>query len=163
MSKRVKIMIPTALIVIAIMALFTSSQTLADDTTSQPVIIQKLVERFNLEEDEVEAVFADVRHEHHMVMHEKLSERLSQAVADGSLTQDQKDAILAKHDEMQADREAMRWEFDDMSREERREKMQERHQEMLSWASENDIDPQYLSIVSGNYGPRGRHAMMLGQ
>lgn len=155
MSKRVKIMIPTALIVIAIFALFNSSQALADNDVQNLPIVKKLAERFNLEEDEVEAVFDDVRHEHHMVMHETLSERLSQAVSDGSLTEDQKNAILAKHDEMQADREAIRWEFADMTADQRREQMQERHEEMLSWADENGIDPKYMHLSSQKGHMRG--------
>ena len=103
-------------------------------------IIEKLVERFGLNEEDVKAVFDETRKEHQVEMQSRLEERLNKAVASGDLTESQKQAIIAKHEEMKVNREANHESFQGMTREERKEAMEVKKAEMESWAEENSID-----------------------
>ncbi len=142
------------LIIILVLALgllvFASTKAYADNSDKYPPIIQKLVERFGLNEDEVKAVFDEAREEQHQQMQNRFEERLNQAVSEGEITEEQKQAILAKREEMQANRE----EFKDLSPEERREKMEAHQEEMKKWAEENGLELDSCPMFLGE-GPRG--------
>lgn len=117
-----------------------------------PPIIQKLVERFGLNEDEVKAVFDEAREEKQGQMQAHFEERLNQAVVEGEITEEQKQAILNKHEEMKTNRQANRGEFKNLTteeREERKEKMQAHREEMKAWAEENGIDSSLLPMLLG--------------
>lgn len=109
-----------------------------------PPIIQKLVERFGLNIEEVREVFDEARAERRQNMQvrfeESFEERLNKAVEQGKLTQEQKEAILAKQEEMQERYEGLR----ELSPEERRAKMQETREEMQAWAEENGVDLRFM-------------------
>jgi len=100
---------------------------------SNPVI-SRLAEQFSLEEDEVEAVFDAVHDEHQQEMKAAREERLNEAVEDGVITETQKNALIAKWDEMQ-------------------EKHEQERQEMQNWFEEQGIDPVKLAP----YGGFGHH------
>jgi len=110
------------------------SSVRADDSAYQP-IIQRIAERFNLDEAEVEAVFEAVHDERFAQMHDAMDAKLSEAVKDGVITEDQKTAYLAKHDENAGERRANR-------------------REMQTWMEENGINAtalhSYLSLGNGN-------------
>lgn len=116
-----------------------------------PPIITKLVERFNLNEDEVKAVFDESRQEHQQEMESRFSDWLNQAVTDGKITAEQKDQILAKHEEMQQNR--VDWQ--NLSPEERRTKADEHRQELKQWAEDNNVDPSFLMMGRGPDFRRG--------
>src|SRR3989344_9089259 len=78
-------------------------------------IVQKLVERFGLNESEVQSVFDQVRDEHHAQMQTQLEERLQEAVDGGKITTVQKQLILDKYAQRQTTMES----FKDMTPEER--------------------------------------------
>ena len=107
-----------------------------------PPIIEKLVERFGLNEEDVKAVFDETREEHKAQMQSRLEERLDEAVASGDITADQKQLILAKHEELKAEREANKESFQDMIPEQRREVKEAKKAELESWAEQNGIDLQ---------------------
>lgn len=71
---------------------------------NQPVV-DKLVEKFDLNADEVEGVFDEARQERRQQMEEQrraeMEERLDEAVSDGVITAEQKQALLDKQTEMQ--------------------------------------------------------------
>ena len=115
-------------------------------------IVQKLVERFGLNESEVQSVFDQVRDEHHAQMQTQLEERLQEAVDGGKITTEQKQLILDKHAQMQTTMES----FKDMTPEERHEAMQMKHDELEQWAEENGIDLEDLMLGFG-HGHRGSH------
>jgi len=118
----------------------------ADDKSGgYPSIIQKLVERFGLNEEEVKTVFDEARGERQQQMQDRFEERLNQAVSDGKITEEQKQAILAKKAEMQVNR----GEFKDFSPEERQEKMQAHREEMQTWAEANGIDISQIHSLLG--------------
>lgn len=81
---------------------FGISQVNAQGSTGNyPSVIQKLVQKFGLKESDVQTVFDEARQERQSQVQAKFEERLNQWVKDGKLTESQKQAILAKHKELQ--------------------------------------------------------------
>lgn len=109
-----------------------------------PSIIEKLVERFGLNEEDVKAVFDETREEHKAQMQSRLEERLDEAVKSGDLTEEQKQLILAKHEELKAETEANKESFQDMTPEQRKEAMETKKAELESWVEQNGIDLKYF-------------------
>lgn len=119
----------------------------AQDSDNYLPIIQKLVERFNLNASEVQEVFDEVQGERHQEMEARFEEKLNQAVDENEITEEQKQAILAKKAEEQEQHEEMK----NLSWEERRTAMEEHRQEMKVWAEENGVDWPFLG-----FGPEGQ-------
>jgi hypothetical protein len=121
-------------------------QVLAHNTTSSDgkTIVQKLAERFNLPQGEVQQVFDDHKTQLKTDMQKKVDDRLSQAVTEGKLTEEQKQKILAKQKELQSQMAANRDKPKDMTPEQSREEMQKQRDELEKWAKDNGIDTQYL-------------------
>ncbi len=111
-------------------------------------IIDKLVEKFNLNKDEVQAVFKEAHDERHAEMKAKQAERLAALVEDGTITQDQADALTAKHEELDAKREELK--SQDLTREEIREQMQELKDEFKSWVDEQGFDLDAIRPEKGD-------------
>jgi len=117
-----------------------------------PPVIQKLVEKFNLDPAKVDEVLQEDRKEREAKRQAMIEERLDQAVKQGRITEKQKEAILAKRKEMQEKFAALR----DLSPEERREALKQLRDEMEKWAKENGIDTKWLLMGKGRgFGPRG--------
>lgn len=112
-------------------------------------LVQALVEKFNLNESEVQSVFDEHRDEHRNEMRQKnqvhFEERLDQAISNGELTQEQKTLILEKKEELQSQR------LDDLtlSNEEKRNQMEQHRKEMEKWAEENGIDMKFFGFGKG--------------
>jgi hypothetical protein len=119
-------------------------------------IIQKIADKFKLNKDEVKAVFDENKVERQGKMKERFEENINKAVESGKITEAQKSAILAKHEEMQTKRDALK----DLPQEERRAAMQKLHEEMVNWAKDNGIDmsqfagPRGEGHRGGQFGPR---------
>lgn len=86
-----------------------------------PPIVQKLIERFGLNEDEVSQVIEEEREERRQKGKEMMEQRLDEAVADGQITEEQKQAILEKQEQMEQEKG-------------------QHQEEMKQWAEENGID-----------------------
>ena len=128
--------------------------TLAEESGNFPTIIQKLVERFGLDQGEVEEVFERDREERHAQMQARYEERLNQAVEDGQITQEQKEAILAKREQMRSECEVE----SGLSQEEREQNREEHHEEMEAWAEQNGLEmSQLFGLMGGPGGPKGGH------
>lgn len=127
-----------------------------ENNNPQTTIVQKIAEKFDLNQEEVQQVFDEVRSEHHAEreadMKAKEEERLSQLVADGKITEEQKSLIQQKHEELRAERGAHRDSFKDLSQEERQAQMEQRKSELESWANKNGIDATYLMPEFGERG-----------
>jgi len=150
-----KIIIPAALVLAIItLAAYRTAVVYAQGSNNKyPPVLEKLVERFNLNEDEVRVVFDEVREEHQGQMQEQFNQRLDQAVTDGKITLVQKELILAKHEELKGGKE--NWEdWYNLSPEERREMGEERHEELEAWAESNGID-LYLFFSLGKGEGKG--------
>lgn len=135
---------------------FAQSTTTAQDPMN--TLVQKIADKFNLNESEVQAVFDEAHEEQHAKMQAGFEEKLSQYVESGELTEEQKKLILEKRLEMNADREANKEAFKNLSDEERKAQKDAKRAELEAWAEENNIDLQYLMLKGGKgpgFGGRG--------
>jgi hypothetical protein len=118
-------------------ATLTGKAVLADETGDYSPIVTRLAEKFNLTESDVQAVFDSVHDEHHNRMLQDREDKLDQAVTDGVITEEQKQALLNKWEEMHTERE--------------QERLQN-HEEMQAWFQEQGIDMEALNQYMG-FGP----------
>lgn len=133
----------------------------ASAETGEGTLADKIAQKFNLNKDEVKAVFE----EHHKVKKAEhkanMEQKLNAAVAEGKLTEDQKSKILAKLEELKAnppDKSAL----ENMSKEERRAQMQQRHDELKKWAADNNIPEEFLPIrLHIKAGPGGGEGLVV--
>jgi len=147
MSK--KVIIPTAVLVgLAAVGLFGIKSIGAVGNGYSP-LAEKIANRFGLNKNEVEAVFEEDRVQRQEEMKTRHEDRLNQAVSDGKITEEQKQAVIAKKAELQENRQDMA----NLTDEERKQKMDEHRQEMETWAEENGVD---LGLFMGQGGSGGR-------
>jgi hypothetical protein len=130
---------------------FVTGQVKAEDNDiNYPPVVQRLIEKFNLDGDEVEEVFAEVRQERQTLDKNRFEERLGQLVSDGSLTEEQKQAILNKREQLR--QESQNWQ--NLSVDERHKLMEEHRNQMQLWADQEGID---LSLTFGLEKKGGFH------
>lgn len=140
-----KILIPALVLAISGLAVFSTGKVMAESSKDNyPSIIRKLVQKFGLKESDVKAIFDEAKSERQTQMQTKFEERLNQAVADGKLTEAQKQAILAKHKELAEKRGTKPENWQNMTPEQRRQYMETQKQELEAWAKQNNIDLQYF-------------------
>lgn len=142
-----------ALVMVLLAGTYAVGNIRAEDLDNYPSIVQKIAERFGLNQEEVQGVFDEYREEKHTVMQTHFQDQLSQAVADGKITEEQKQAILAKKDELRA----KHTELKSLTWEEKKEAMNALKTEIQAWAEENGIDPSFLFGMHGGYKGFGGH------
>lgn len=150
-----KMVIAAAALAVMGGTVFTVRQVSAQETTSSgpfTTVVDKLVNRFGLNRDEVVKLFDEAHAEHRHMMESNLNDRLDQAVANGKLTEAQKQLIITKRQELQAEHETHHAEMEGKTPEEFRTMMEAKHAELERWAADNDIDLSYLMIKFGK-GP----------
>lgn len=149
----------TALALLTLVGVTTATSIRAEEMGNYPPIIQKLVERFNLNPSEVQEVFNQEREERQQRRQEegqtRLEERLNEAVQNGDLTEEQKQLLLNKHQELQQERETNREAVQNMTREEHQVAMEAERAELEAWSEENGIDLE--DFFFGPMGPKGGH------
>lgn len=127
-------------------------------TGGPTALIDKLTTKFNLNKDEVKAVFDEEYTARKAEMQKHNDERLSKLVTDGKITAEQKDKIIAKQAELKTAHEAERGSMEGKTHEERKAAMEAKRAELEKWAKDNGIAVEYLRHVGGNGhhgGPRG--------
>ncbi len=153
-----KIIIPVAALTIVGAGFITANSISAQGGEQHDTLIQKIAEKFNLNQNEVEQVFNEAREEHQaqrqQEMQQRMQERLNEAVANGTITQEQKELLETKHEEMRKEREANKESWQNMEPEERREAAEQRREAMENWAEENGIDLKALMPERGEGGPK---------
>ena len=110
----------------------------------QNTLVQRLVQKFGLKTADVQSVFDTVHEERQAQMEQKIADRLDTFVKDGKITEAQKRLILAKHEELQKNREADLQAWQNLTPEERRTKMDAQRADLENWAKQNNIDVQYV-------------------
>jgi hypothetical protein len=103
-------------------------------------LVQALAEKFGLSENEVEEALDEIKADRYAEMQQKKEDMLQDAVDDGVLTEEQKDAWLEKHQEM------------------RQQRMQDREQhreEMDTWFEEQGINHEQLMEYMGGFRKHG--------
>jgi hypothetical protein len=114
-------------------------------TAELPRGVQTIVEKFNLNEEEVVKVLAEDRTAHQAEMQAEFETKLTALVTEGKITQAQKDAIVAKHTELMAnktpgDREANR----------------AKGQEFRTWLESQGIDETLIGLRGQGQGMGGQ-------
>jgi len=140
MIKHKNIILSVMVAGLGLIALSGVSKTYAQTDTKYPLLVQRLIEKFNLNTDEVDTVIKDVKNQRQEEIKQTISGRLDQAVQGGKITADQKAKILTKLDEWQNKKA----ELINLTLEERKTKMQELRTELEAWAEENNIDTGVL-------------------
>ncbi len=135
-----------------------SAQSNSDDS-----IVDKIAAKFSLNRDEVQSVFDEKHEEIEAKRDEKQATRLQELVDNGTITAEQKTALQAKLDEMEAKRDALR--DQDLSREEIRAQMETVSTEFEAWATEQGIDLKAIRPVGMSMGMHmghgGHHGEMI--
>ena len=133
------------ILTLAGVVVFGAANTYAQSPTpSNPfqTIVQRIAQKFGLNEADVQSVFDEVRQEHQFQVQVKFEERLAQLVTQGEITETQKQLILAKHKELLEKKQQTDWQ--NMTYEQRRQAKESQRQEMENWAKENGIDLQFI-------------------
>lgn len=126
----------------------------------QTEIAQKIAQKFNLNQSEVEKVFTDFHQEKQSQRQAQLTEKLNQAQKDGKITEAQKTAILTKLAEKTASRPDM---GKDQTAEQRKASMEQQKTEMDNWLKVNGLTTETLkSIIGGGFQGMGKGHMMGG-
>jgi hypothetical protein len=115
-----------------------------NNTTGSQTLAQKIALKFGLNQSDVQAVFDQNRADHQATMQQRFEDRLTQAVSDGKLTDDQKTEILDKMKELESQRQSDWSQLKDMTPGQRRTAMESKRTDLENWAKDNGIDPQYL-------------------
>ncbi len=76
--------------------------------TTSPTIVQRITQRFGLNEGDVKGVFDEQRQEQFQEKQKFEEQRLTQAVSDGAITEAQKQALLDKWTEIQGQEQKIR-------------------------------------------------------
>lgn len=134
MNKKITI----AILVLAILTLagiFSVRESRATDGDFYPSFVERLAQKFNLNQNEVKAFFDEARQEKQQLMIKNREERLNQAVADGVITEEQKQVLLTKLEEKMKER-------------------QQHREEMRAWMEQQGINWEKLAPYGG-FGHRG--------
>ncbi len=145
-----KIIIPAiALTILAGLTINGVTRAYADESSNNfPPMVQGLVEKFNLNKDEVSSYLEEQRQ---VRQEERRTERegmLNTAVSEGKITEEQKTLLLNKMDEYRNNKE----DFFGLTREEKQQAIEEHRAEMQTWAEENGIDLPTLNLGRGGFG-----------
>lgn len=181
-KNRLVILSAVVLTVIGGTIAFRSTTVFAETADQYPPLIQKLVDKFNLDKTEVNKILEEERTERENQRQEmetkrqsEIEAKLAQAVTDGKITEDQKASIIAKLAEMRASKPRReKSDFSALTDDERKTKMEEMKKEMEqrkadfeSWEESlgvklSDILGDMHTFGGGSRGPIG-HGKFFGQ
>lgn len=114
----------------------------ADDNNSGgSTLVDKIVEKFNLDKDEVESVVSELHTQRQQERQTAQDSKLDEAVSDGAITEDQKQELTEKRNSFREQQEQAR---------------QAHRDEMHKWMSDNGIDSTKLQSYMGGENSKGR-------
>lgn len=125
------LVVAAAVTAIGVTGVMGANAVSAQSTTSNDSLIDKIASKFNVNKDDVKAVFDEDKAAREAEHQAEISDRLQTAVDKGNLTAEQKTLIENKLKEVHDAREAKRTELD-------------------AWAQQNGIDVKYLMM--GHHG-----------
>lgn len=117
-------------------------------------LVDKIATQFNLDKAKVQEVFDEQKTIHHENHKNMMMQKLQQLVNKGAITASQKTAIETKLNELQQQHNALRDSLKGLTPEQRKEKMDQKHQELQDWAKQQGID---LSIIKGVFPALGTY------
>ncbi len=116
----------------AVPVLAATPATAVSPQDRQEILIQALVQRFNLNKSDVKQFFQDQQTQHFTEMLTRLSDRLTTEVVQGKLVEAQKNAIIEKAKEMKTKHDALRL----LSQTERKTQMKQYRTDLENWATQ---------------------------
>jgi hypothetical protein len=125
------------------------SAATTDSATQGTSIVDKLATKFNLNKNEVQAVFDAEHKERHAEMQAERKERLAEAVKADDITQEQADHItkaLAEIEVLRGDTNPK-----DLS-DDVRKQIKEKMDALRDWAEENDVDMKQIGHGGRGHG-----------
>jgi Skp family chaperone for outer membrane proteins len=123
-----------------------------DGSDPMSSLVSALASKFDLNKEEVQAVFDEQREAMDAEREQELKDKVAALVEEGSLTQAQADAINEKRAELKKEREADRDSTADKTAEERKSEMEEKRTALDTWLEDNDIDQKYAYLLMGGHG-----------
>ncbi|MBP6926519.1 MAG: hypothetical protein KBB70_02355 [Candidatus Pacebacteria bacterium] len=158
MSKTTKkrILAGSAIIALGLMfagATASKAASTTDGVNPMSNLIHALATKFNLNETEVKAVFDEQRVQMEKEHEQLFTNRLTQAIADGKLTQEQVDKITAKKAEL----ETLRTSLEGKTEDEKRAAVKTQMDALKDWATENNIPAEFMMFgkMGGAHGMKG--------
>lgn len=150
---RKNIILPAALGLSLIGAIIFATTSVGAQSPSPgtQTIIQRIAQRFNLSESDVQAVFDQDKQERHAQKLTQVENQLSADVTSGKITDAQKQLILNKMKELEGQKQNWQGDHSQM-----KAQMQAKKTELENWAKQNGIDPNYLLALKG-HGRMGGH------
>lgn len=149
-----KVLIPViALTIIATTATYATSIN-AQTTTPHAGLVEAISKKFGLDKTKVQSAVDEYRKVHQTekqeMMKQKMEEKLTQDVKDGKITEAQKKAIIKKLTEVKNSINPDT--IKNMTPEERKKAMDDKHAELEKWAQTQGIDPNYVIRGIGRHG-----------
>lgn len=142
-----RIILPGAAVAVGLSGLVGATAVNAASTgNGQDNLVDRLASPFNLSKNDVQKVFDEEHKSRETARQQKFEERAKRAVDDGKISQDLADQLIAKQKEMQTYRDSIK----DKSREERRNLMKAKMEELQKWLKDNNIDRSLLGPLGGH-------------
>ena len=105
----------------------------AQENGNSDTLVERIASKFNLSQNDVQAVADEVHTERQQARRAEQDSKLDKAVTDGAITQAQKDALVAKRNELRA-------------------KSTQNRDEMQKWMDDNGIDHTKIQSYMGGPG-----------
>jgi len=150
MNKKILI-IPVVFIVIGI-GVIGSKIVSAENERPQSTLVQKLTEKFGLDEGQVRAVFDEAKEERHEDIKEKKEAYFENLVSEGTITDEQKTLLIQKFGQLKEEKKGNWEDYKNLSFEERKNLKMDHKEDLEKWAEENGIDLQNLFVGFGHKG-----------
>jgi len=154
------IIIPAFVLLIAGAAILGSATNAQAAQKDRQSMAQQLASKLGINESKVQTAFDTIHEDRQKKMESAFEKRVQDSATSGKITEAQQKLILAKHEEIQSERESERDSVRSMTPEDRRAHMQSERTAFESWADANGIDmSSFFSGPQGSRGGRG-HSMM---
>ncbi len=154
MALKKTLMIAGAVTSIGIAGATAGMHMVSAESNGGDTLVDKIAQKFSLNKNDVQAVFDQQKGEMKAEHKAKMEARLSQAVSEGKLTEDQKAKIIAKFEELDANRPSLQ-EIKTENPDQIRQGKLERHDDLEQWAKDNGIPEEYI-----HFGPVVRFERM---
>lgn len=134
-----------------VMASNAFAQTQSGGQESMTSLVQKIADKFNINKNDVQAVFDQNRQEMQAKRETRYEAKLAQLVKDGKITEQQKQLLLDKHKQLVSEMQSNKVNLKSLTPAARKAK----RQELQAWAKQNGVDIKYLMGGLGMRGHRG--------
>jgi len=151
MNKKILI-ISAALIIVIGIGVVGSNIVTAENDNPHGTLVQKLTEKFGLDEGQVQAVFDEAKEERHEDIKEKKEAYFENLVSEGTITDEQKTLLIQKFGQLKEEKKGKWEDYKNLSFEERKNLKMDHKEDLEKWAEENGIDLQDLFVGFGHKG-----------